>query len=129
MSTVHDEIHHWTGLCGDSSPRSSTTPSRRSTVVAGGLQRRGGLRPPLTGPVLGAIAEQRRRSDCTCRLLLSPPFLFFPVHVAHHAREEIREGRETVCAPEIVPAVLCCYSFFSRSEIGFASPFIVDTPE
>ena len=51
------------------------------------------------------------------------PF-FFSVHMAHHAREEIREGRETVCAPEIVPAVLCCCSFFPDQRSGLHRPAI-----
>ena len=51
---------------------------------------------------------------------------FFSKHMAHHAREEIREGRETVCAPEIVPAVLCCCSFFFliRDRVCVALPFV-----
>jgi len=46
--------------------------------------------------------------------------------------EEIRVGRETLCAPEIVPAVLCCCSFFPDQRSGLRRPavlcrFIVDT--
>ena len=84
-------------------------------------------------------ARRHRRTEAPLGLHLQAPPLsalsFFPVHVAHHAREEIREGRETVCAPKIVPAVLCCCSFFFPDQrSGLHRPavrrrFIVDTPE
>ena len=98
------------GRAAAGAPRSapSTTPSRRSTIVAGGLQRRGGLRPPL--PALCSAPPPNRgaariASISVLHLLhrigslqapsLSALCFSFSVHVAHHDREEIREGRET----------------------------------
>ena len=95
-------------------------------------------------------ARRRRRTEAPLGMHLQSPSLsshrigslqaplsalFFSVHVAHHAREDIRKGRETVCAPKIVPAVLCCCSFFFPDQrSGLHRPavrrrFIVDTPE
>ena len=107
-SAAHVKIHRWTGFLGDSSPSTSTTPSRRSTVITGGLQRRGGLRPSSLAlcsappPNRGAA---RIASTSVLHLLhrigslqapsLSALCFSFSVHVAHHDREEIREGRET----------------------------------
>ena len=60
-----------------------------------------------------------------CRLLLSPPFAFlFPCTWLTTIGKKQGRGEKLVCAPEIVPVVLCCCFFFSfsQSKIGFASP-------
>jgi len=90
-------------------------------------------------------ARRRRRTEAPPRLHLQAPSLsahrigslqaplsalFFPC--TWLTTEEIRVGRETLCAPEIVPAVLCCCSFFPDQRSGLRRPavrcrFIVDT--